>query len=127
MSVGLGFASLAVTLVAVFFWFRAIRSVAIPDDRRPFVGAWLLAVALGIAALLGSPGRIGRVPALFGAGTAGVFLFTVAISRQKLGADAIRVGDRIPSFTATDEHGEVFHSESLSGHLVLIKFFRAHW
>lgn len=127
MFVALGFASLAVTAVAVFFWFRAIRRVEIPDDRRPFVGAWALAVALGITALLGSPGIIGRAPAIFGLGTAVVFLFTVAISRQKLGVDAIRVGDRIPSFTAIDENGAAFDSESLSGHLVLIKFFRAHW
>ncbi len=53
--------------------------------------------------------------------------FTVAISRQEVAADAIRVGDTIPHFTAVDEHGQLFDSDSLRGHPVLIKFFRAHW
>ena len=39
---------------------------------------------------------------------------------------AIQVGDTIPRFTAPDGRGETFDSASLNGHLVLIKFFRAH-
>jgi peroxiredoxin len=51
----------------------------------------------------------------------------VSISRQQLGDDAIAVGSTIPSFTATDEHGKIFDSQSLAGQPVLIKFFRGHW
>ena len=123
----LGFASLVVAVVSAGLWFRAIRRVDIPEDRTPFIAAWGLAAVLGAAALLGSPNRLGRIPAIFGLGTAGVFSFTVAISRQRLGEDAIRVGDKIPAFSAIDEFGQGFDSGSLSGHLVLIKFFRAHW
>ena len=123
----LAFASLIVTLLSCGLWFRAIRRVDIPEDRRPFVIAWVIAVALGVLALFGAPERLGRIPAIFGLVTSGIFLFTVAISRQKLGDDAIAVGDRIPDFTAVDENGRTFHSGSLSGHLALIKFFRAHW
>jgi hypothetical protein len=38
---------------------------------------------------------------------------------------AIAVGDTIPHFTALDEYNELFDSLSLSGHLLLVKFFRA--
>jgi peroxiredoxin len=55
------------------------------------------------------------------------FLFSIAIGDQKLADDAIQVGATIPAFTATDEHGHTFDSQSLAGHPVLIKFFRAHW
>jgi cytochrome oxidase Cu insertion factor (SCO1/SenC/PrrC family) len=55
------------------------------------------------------------------------FLLTVAIGSQKVTDDAIEVGATIPSFTATDEHGQTFDSQSLAGHPALIKFFRGHW
>jgi peroxiredoxin len=42
-------------------------------------------------------------------------------------SNAIRVGDTIPIFSALDDRGELFDSERLRGHPVLIKFFRAHW
>ena len=58
----------------------------------------------------------------------GAFLpFTIAISSQEVAAGVIEVGDTIPRFTALDDSGEVFDSRNLRGHLVLIKFFRAHW
>ena len=59
----------------------------------------------------------------------GLFLpLTIAVSPQTLDtAGVIRVGDTIPHFTALDGNGETFDSTSLHGHLVLIKFFRAHW
>jgi hypothetical protein len=55
------------------------------------------------------------------------FPFTVAISRQEVAANAIRVGDSIPVFSALDENGEVFESKTLAGRPALIKFFRGHW
>ena len=109
-------------------WIRAFRRVAIPQNRTPYVLSWLIGGALGvIALLLSESGDLSRIPAWFAVITAAILLFTVSISRQKLGANAIRVGDRIPAFSATDEHGELFDSRSLNGHLLLIKFFRAHW
>jgi peroxiredoxin len=53
---------------------------------------------------------------------------TIYVSPQTLDtARSIKVGDTIPHFTATDGNGNTFDSASLQGHLVLIKFFRAHW
>jgi peroxiredoxin len=40
---------------------------------------------------------------------------------------AIKVGDTIPHFAASDDTGTIFDSRELDDHLVLIKFFRAHW
>ncbi|MFT4519442.1 MAG: hypothetical protein ACI9JM_001838 [Halioglobus sp.] len=53
------------------------------------------------------------------------FLVTALMGAQKAGSDAIAVGDTIPHFTALDEYNELFDSLSLSGHLLLVKFFRA--
>ena len=89
---------------------------------------FLCAAALGVAAYVkrtSIPGGI--APAI--AKVIGLFLpFTIAISSQELEAGkVIQVGDTIPHFTAQDDQGATFDSTSLGGHLVLVKFFRAHW
>jgi hypothetical protein len=123
----LGFASLAVLATSLILWFRAMGRLAIPQNRAGYLASWALAAALGVTALLGGPGWLGGVPAGIGAFASLTFLLLVSISRQKLGNEAIMVGATIPDFTAVDEHGQTFDSQSLAGHPVLIKFFRAHW
>jgi hypothetical protein len=123
----LGFASLAVIAISITFWFRAMGRVAIPTHRGVYVASWAIAAGLGVSALLGEPGWLGGVPAGISTFASLLLLFTVAIGDQKVGDGAISVGDTIPDFTATDEHGQVFDSQSLAGHPVLIKFFRGHW
>ena len=123
----LGIASLGVVAISLLLWFRALRQVAIPENRAVYVASWLVAAGLGVAALLGEPGWLGGILAGFGTAASLMFLFTVAIGGQKVADGAIRVGASIPDFTATDEHGQTFDSQSLAGHPVLIKFFRGHW
>ena len=127
MALILWWASLAVFLVSFRRWIAALKRVEIPDNRSGFVAAWATAEGLGGLALVNEPGWIGGVPAGLGAFGSCFVLFTVAIGQQRLGEGAIRVGDSLPPFTAMDEHGQLFDSESLVGHPVLIKFFRAHW
>ena len=124
----LGIASLALAVGTVTLWFYLAGQVNLPDNRTLFVIAFLSAAALGVAAFVMGAGLLGGVPAGFGI-LIGVFLpFTIAISPQTLDADGvIEVGDTIPHFTALDGNGETFDSDSLHGHLALIKFFRAHW
>ncbi len=120
----LAFALVAATTV---LWFARARQVRIPADRRGFVAAWLLGVALGVAALLRGAGWVAG-PLAGVAVVVGSFLsFTVAISRQKVGPDAIRVGEKLREFTATDEEGRPFSLSSLAGRPVVLKFFRGHW
>ena len=123
----LGFASLGVFALSARFWFRALKRVEIPENRGFFVAAWVGAGTLGVAALLGEPGWLGGIPAGIAVFASSFFLLTVAIGGQKVDDGAIRVGAPIPEFTATDEHGTAFDSQSLAGHPVLIKFFRGHW
>ena len=123
----LGIASLTVIGTAGVLWFQRIQRVAIPANRGVFIAVWLVALTLGVAALLGEPGWIGGVPASLGVLGAAFFLATVAIGGQKVGEGAITVGATIPAFTALDEHGTLFDSQSLAGHPALIKFFRGHW
>jgi hypothetical protein len=113
--------------VTVALWFRQVNQVDIPENRAAFVAFFLTAAALGVGAFVAGTrwfGAVAAIPAIL----VGLFLpFTVAISRQEVAAGAIRVGDTIPRFTAVDDHGQLFDSDSLRGHPVLIKFFRAHW
>jgi hypothetical protein len=123
----LGLASLVIIAISIHLWIRALRRVEIPENRGGFAAAWVIAAGLGLAALAGEPGWLGGISAGIAAFASSFLLLTLAIGGQKVASDAIQVGATIPPFTATDEFGETFDSESLAGHPVLIKFFRAHW
>jgi hypothetical protein len=123
----LGIGALLLTLGTGTLWVRALRRVALPKNRSGFLVVFLLAGALGALALALDPGWIGGVAAGFSIFVALFFALTVAIGKQKAGADAIGIGASLPAFTAIDEHGETFNSLSLAGNPVLIKFFRGHW
>lgn len=123
----LAFLAFGLALACTALWTYQVRQVDIPEDRTAFVLVLLFAAGLGFAALVKGAGWIGGVPA-GGAIFLGLFLpFTIAVSSQEAAASAIQVGDTIPRFTATEASGDAFDSDSLNGHLLLIKFFRAHW
>ena len=110
------------------YWFYLAAEVSLPTDRTGFVIVFLAAAAMGIYALIKRTSWLGAIPAVF-AIVVGAFLpFTVSISTQIVERDSvIEVGDAMPQFTSIDGKGQAFDSSSLKGHLVLIKFFRAHW
>ena len=122
-----GFIALALAIATFLLWFNQARLVALPEDRTWWVLSFLTAAGLGVFALLRGTRWFGAIPAVL-AIVIGLFLpMTVYISPQQVGVNAIQVGDTIPQFRQLDEHGQPFDSETLHGHLVLIKFFRAHW
>jgi len=124
----LGLAALALAVCTTVLWFRMTGTVGLPESRAPFVIAWILAAALGVAAYFKGTSIPGALPPALGMLLSSFLLFTVYISPQTLDtAKSINVGDTIPHFTAPDGMGKTFDSASLNGHLVLIKFFRAHW
>ena len=123
----LGLFALVIAVACAVTWFRLANQVGLPENRTAFVLVWLTAVALGVAAFVKGPGWIGGIAAV-PAIVIGLFLpFTVSISRQEVASSGIQVGETIPHFIAPDDRGETFDSANLSGHPVLIKFFRAHW
>jgi cellobiose-specific phosphotransferase system component IIC len=123
----LGVLALVVAAVTVALWFRQINQVDVPADRTTYVIFFLSAAALGVGAFVAGTRWFGGVAAALAIIIGSFFPFTVAISRQEVAANAIRVGDSIPVFSALDENGEVFESETLAGKPALIKFFRGHW
>lgn len=123
-----GIVALALAVGTTLLWFRLTNTVGLPDSRAGFVVAWLGAVALGVFAFVRGTSIPGALPPVLGMLISGFLLFTVYISPQTLDtARSIKVGDTIPHFTAPDGKGQIFDSDALNGHLVLIKFFRAHW
>ncbi len=123
----LGVLALVVAAATVALWFRQIGQVDIPEDRTTYVIFFLCAAALGVGSFVAGVRWFGGVAAALAIIIGSFFPFTVAISRQEVAANAIRVGDSIPVFSALDENGEVFESKTLAGKPALIKFFRGHW
>ncbi len=123
----LGLLALLTAASCAALWSFQMRQVDIPEDRTMYVVFCLTAAALGVGAFVAGTRWLGGMAAATAILIGSLLPFTVAISRQEVAANAIQVGDTIPHFTAVDEHGQPFDSNSLHGHLVLIKFFRAHW
>ena len=108
-------------------WFRRMRSVSIPSDRTAFVACWVAGAVLGVVALGMGAGWVGGLLAGLAAVAGSFFSALVFVSPQKVGEDAIRVGEQLRPFSALDEAGSEFSSVSLAGKPVLLKFFRGHW
>ena len=123
----LGILSFALALGSAGLWIYLIRQVDIPEDRTAFVVAFLSSAVLGITAFFKGTNWAGGVLAGLAIFIGSLLPFTIAVSPQEVTASVIKLGDTIPHFTAPDDKGEIFDSNSLHGHLVLIKFFRAHW
>ena len=122
----LGFAALAIALITVALWSQQIERVAIPEDRTMFVAAFVAAAVLGLSAFVVGTRWYGGVAAVLALFVGALLPLTVAVSRQDA-PKAIAVGDIIPPFQAVDAQGELFDAERLHGHILLVKFFRAHW
>ncbi|MBT3459892.1 MAG: hypothetical protein HN442_09860 [Halieaceae bacterium] len=123
-----GIAAFALAVGTTVLWFYFVRQVNLPEDRTGFVVAFLVAASLGVLAYIKGTGWVGGVPPAGAILIGAFFSFTIAVSSQSVESDkAIAVGDVIPGFSALDDAGKRFESKDLNGHLVLIKFFRAHW
>ena len=123
----LAFVALFLVVGSAALWFRRAQAVRIPRNRSAFVASWLSGALLGVAARVQGSGFLGGIPAGIAVFVGCFLLFTVSISRQKLGSDPIRVGATLPDVGAPDENGESFALSSVRGKPVLLKFFRGHW
>ena len=124
----LGIFAFILALLTVVLWFYLTSQVALPNDRSGFVIAWVVSASLAVFALIKGTTLLGGVPPTLAIIVSSFLTFTIYISPQKVEmASVIKVGDIIPPFRAVDDSGGRFDSKSLNGHLVLIKFFRAHW
>lgn len=91
-------------------------------------GAGLGIVAILLAMRDGKgPGVLVLVPAapalLMGTG----FLLLLSQRKTPVGDIQVKVGDKLLAFAARNSDGSPFHSDSLAGRRVLIKFFRGGW
>ena len=124
----IGFFAAILAALTAWYWFHLTGQVALPSDRTGFALVFLLCAVLGVLAFIKRTSWLGAVPPVFAIVVGLFFPATMLISEQVISPDAaIEVGDRIPRFTSIDDAGVEFDSRSLNGHLVLIKFFRAHW
>ncbi|NND68935.1 MAG: hypothetical protein HKN19_15200 [Halioglobus sp.] len=120
----IGLAAFALSLV---LWIRAIRNVAIPDNRLGFIALWAVAFLLGVYSFF-QPGANWASGIVGAIATLGGGLFCVLYALNKQGADnPIEVGSSMPAFVGTDDARNAFDSTELAGNPVLIKFFRGHW
>jgi hypothetical protein len=108
-------------------WFRRLRQVRIPRDRRPFLVANAVAGGLGVVALVIGAGTVGSVLAVLAVAGGLAFLGLAAQSAQRPLRPAVAVGEPIIDFTLPDHEGRPFDLASLRGRPFLLKFFRGHW
>lgn len=123
----LGWMALALVVGAAAHWFKRALRVSLSGSRAPYVVAWAVGAVAGVVALFGHPSWWGRVPAGVAAFGGSFLLLLVAISRQQVASNAVRLGDRLRDFTAPDEQGEPFTLSGIEGRPILLKFFRGHW
>ncbi len=123
----LGVVAFGLLVATTVLWFRKARAVELVGSRAGYVAGWAGAAGLGAAALASSPGWVGGL--LGGVGlVGGAFLVTlVAVSRQQVAPDVVRVGQRLPEFTALDDDARPFTLSGIEGRPILLKFFRGHW
>lgn len=122
-----GWLATLLLVVTTAVWFRAARRVALVGSRAPYVLGWAGSAVLGALSLSASPGSIGAIPAGFAIAAGGFLLVLVAISPQRAAPDAVRVGMKLPDFTAPDDDARPFTLSGLEGRPILLKFFRGHW
>ncbi len=122
----LGILSAAGVVTTFALWFRRIRQVRIPADRRAWVAAALASASLGAIALAYEPGWIGGLLAGFGLLVGLFFSLLVGISAQTT-EGAIEVGDLVPDVSALDDANVTIALSSFHGGPALYKFFRGHW
>ena len=127
LGTALGWLAFSVAALAAAYWFYLANQVAIPANRTLFVSVFLLGPMLGIAAFVVGTRWYGGIPATLGFVVGAFLTATIAISKQQVAANPIKVGDSMPYFTAINDKGEAFSSDALAGTPVLVKFFRAHW
>ena len=120
----LGIIAFIVVLVTTARWFWLVFKVNVPERPTYYALAWTVGAVLGAVAVVA---KSGTVYALIALALGAMLAFLSSTSAQRVGERPIAVGDRLPSFTAIDENGEIFDSQSLLGTPAIIKFFRGHW
>ncbi len=123
----LGWLGAAIIAATGVFWFRRLRAVRIPRDRRPVFVAMGVGAALGALALAVGTGTTAGIAAGLAALAGGGFLGIQLQASQARQKPAVGVGEPLPDFVAPDQSGAPFASASLRGRPFLLKFFRGHW
>ena len=117
----------ALAIGGMVAWFRRVKAVNIPRDRRGFMALFLGAMAMGIYALAEGSGWLGGIGAIIAILVGALMAILRAQSKQAAVVPAVAVGQSILNFTAPDDCGEIFNLASLKGSPFLLKFFRGHW
>lgn len=117
----------ALAIGGMVAWFRRVKAVNIPRDRRGFMALFLAAMAMGIYAIAEGSGWLGGIGAAIAILVGVLNAVLRAQSRQASVVPAVAIGQPILNFTAPDEQSEMFDLASLKGTPFLLKFFRGHW
>jgi hypothetical protein len=134
-TVALGLVS-AGLLVVVVTWGAYLASIPKGNVAARPVGSiilQLLGVGLAIVGVTwplcegGAPGVGLIIPASLATMMGGLFLFLLTQRKTPIGNIKVSVGDKLLAFASQDSDGNSFHSDSLAGKRVFLKFFRGGW
>ncbi|MFK8020497.1 MAG: hypothetical protein AB8B86_12055 [Pseudomonadales bacterium] len=123
----LSIASAATVFATWSLWLKTAFRQAVPDNIAGFVLAMTTGLGLSITAFYSEPGVLGSLVATVASFMSLFWLLVTAAGKQKTDTPKIVIGRALPAFTALNEDGSPFDSQSLDGNPYLIKFFRGHW
>lgn len=117
-------------LVVITGWLRYLASIPKNQVAERTNGSIALEVAgggLAIAGVFLGAGPVWIVLGSFSILMSVFFLLLYTQRKTPVGDIEVEVGDRLLPFQCRDSEGERFHTESLVGRRILLKFFRGHW
>lgn len=120
-------ASLVISIAAWARWLKTALRQAVPDNLAGYGLAMVTGLGLGVAAFFNAPGIGGGLIAGVAMFMSLFWLLTAVAGKQKTNTPKIIVGQPLPAYTALNEDGSAFDSQSLNGAPYLLKFFRGHW
>jgi hypothetical protein len=103
-----------------------VRPVAHVTLQVLGMGMGTLALVLGVSSEAGL-GALAVVFASLALMMGAAFLYILSQRKVPMGNIRLKVGEKLPTFTATTSEGVPFTSNALHGRRVLLKFFRGSW
>ena len=125
---GLVVAGVALVLVAWGTYLATIPKGTVPARPIGTLTLQFAGVGCAIAGLVLSPFSLAlAAPAGFAIFMGLSFPALLTLRKTPLGKLQVKVGDTLLSFETTDSDGAAFHTDSIAGQRVLLKFFRGAW
>jgi hypothetical protein len=117
----------AVVLAGWTSWWAKIKALTIPSKPIAYQSLMAAGIVLIVWGMIRGAGPLGGMIGFVGLVAGGMYLWTSTMRELPKQTLAVRVGEPVLDFDASDSDGAAFSISSLSGKPFLLKFYRGHW